>query len=260
MESLYVHLPFCRKKCAYCDFVSFAASFQEKEAYLSLLAKEAALYAGRSGTGLATLYFGGGTPSLLSLSQWEKLLAAIDAVLASRRGAEITLEANPADLGAAYGRGLRRSLGFNRVSIGGQAFQNHHLRAMGRDHDAAMLERAVANAAMCFRQSFPRPDLWPAGPNLGGMGGKPKKATALPLRHISTYGLKLEGRSLEPGLCRRPLALPGEAENSDMQLFALEYLAFEGFPHYEIANFARPVSPAATTLPIGRAGIISVWA
>lgn len=241
MRFLYVHIPFCVEKCNYCDFVSGSASPEQREAYLQLLLKEAALYKDqKSENGLLTVYFGGGTPSLLSVSQMERLLKGFQDLFGFADSMEITMEANPETVSRRYLKQLRR-LGVNRISFGGQAFQDHHLRAMGRIHKSEDIVNAVKTAESVGFENI----------NVDLMYGLPrqtmeewadslKKAVSLPITHLSAYGLKLSektmwGRWLKEGR----LQLPSDDLNADMQLYSMEFLEKAGFPRYEIANFAR---------------------
>lgn len=241
MRYLYVHVPFCVSKCHYCDFVSDKATPEQREEYIDLLIKEAKLHRyERSEGGLLTVFFGGGTPSLLSVAQIEALLDAFEEEFGFADKMEITLEANPETVSRRYLKLLYR-LGINRISFGAQAFQDHHLKAMGRIHSVRDIEFAVNTAAEVGFKNI----------NVDLMYGLPrqtmaewqdslKAATRLPITHISTYGLKLSdstlwGRWLKEGR----LILPEDDLNADMQLFAMDYLDKAGFPRYEIANFAK---------------------
>lgn len=234
MTALYVHLPFCLKKCHYCDFVSYPASFAEREAYLSLLEREMALRRGIAPP--ATVYFGGGTPSLLAIPQWQRLLAAVDRHFGLAAAAEISLEANPGTIDAAYCRQLR-ALGFNRISIGAQAFQDSHLAALGRSHDRGAILQAVEAAATAFDNIGIDLMYGLPGQTMADWRESLACAVALPLRHISTYGLKL-GLGSNWGRREDRLPLPSADDNAAMQTEALTFLAAAGYPHYEIANFA----------------------
>lgn len=208
---------------------------------MQLLLKEAALYRDqRPENGLLTIYFGGGTPSLLKISQFETLLHGFKDIFGFAEAMEITVEANPETTSRRYLKQLRR-LGVNRISFGGQAFQDHHLRAMGRIHQSqnivesvkAASEEGFANINLDLMYGLPRQTMAEWADSL-------KKAVALPVNHISTYGLKLSeqtmwGRLLKEGR----LSLPADDLNADMQLYAMDFLDKAGFPRYEIANFAQ---------------------
>jgi oxygen-independent coproporphyrinogen-3 oxidase len=241
MRFLYVHIPFCVEKCHYCDFVSYDASLEQRETYLQSLIKEAALHReDKPEDGLLTIYFGGGTPSLLTAAHLEMLLEAFQRNFGFAKRMEITLEANPETVSLRYLKNIR-GLDINRLSLGGQAFQDHHLKAMGRIHKSEDITAAVEMAREAGFDNI----------NVDLMYGLPhqtmaewqeslERATQLPITHISTYGLKLSpatlwGRWQEEG----KLTLPEDDLNADMQLYAMEYLEKAGFPRYEIANFAK---------------------
>lgn len=241
MRHLYVHIPFCVEKCNYCNFVSFKASPEQREAYLQLLLKEASLHrALKSEKGLLTIYFGGGTPSLLCVDQLETLLNGFKDIFGFAKKMEITVEANPETVSKRYLKLIRR-LGVNRISFGAQSFQDHHLKAMGRIHKSTEIVSAVEMAAAAGFDNI----------NIDLMYGLPsqtmaewqeslEKATQLPITHISTYGLKLSEQTLwGKWLKEGKLTLPGDDLNADMQLYSLDYLEEAGFPRYEIANFAK---------------------
>ncbi len=240
MRFLYVHIPFCVKKCNYCDFVSGKSSPEERRDYVELLKKEASLYKDeRPEDGLLTIYFGGGTPSLLPVAQIEELLAAFKEYFGFASSMEITLEVNPESVSRRYLKQLKRT-GVNRLSFGVQSFRNHHLKAMGRLHRSEDAVKAVNEAA----------DLGFENINIDLIYGLPaqtleewreslEKAVSLPVKHISTYGLKLSDKSLWGKLAAEGrLTLPSQDENADMQLLAMDFLEKNGFPRYEIANFA----------------------
>ncbi|NJK60604.1 MAG: radical SAM protein [Oscillatoriales cyanobacterium SM2_1_8] len=129
--ALYVHIPFCRQRCFYCDFAIAGDSAPVKERYVVALKQELAVWAQRGKSPLQTVFFGGGTPSLLSPAQLEDILAAIAEGFGIAAGAEVSLEANPGTLTAATARAWR-GMGFNRVSLGVQAFQDELLAVCGR--------------------------------------------------------------------------------------------------------------------------------
>ncbi|MDO4542176.1 MAG: radical SAM family heme chaperone HemW [Bacillota bacterium] len=241
MRFLYVHIPFCRQKCNYCDFVSHCPAEGEIEEYIDLLLKEAELYkALKSEYGLVTVYFGGGNPGLLESKAYAKLLAGFKDIFGFAASMEITLEMNPEDVTEKKIRALKK-LGVNRISIGAQAFQNDLLAAMGRRHNARAIEEAVMAAYNGGIKNISL-DLIYGLPNqtMAQWQDSLKKAVSLPVTHVSTYGLKLHsstpwGALLEKG----ELKLPEDDLNCDMQLYAMEYLDKKRFYRYEIANFAK---------------------
>jgi len=146
--ALYVHIPWCRHVCPYCDFNVYAASEPPEAPYVEALATEIAARAAEAawqGRALRSVYLGGGTPSLLSAESVAKVLGSAARAFGLVPGAEVTIEANPGGLGAERLRGFREA-GVTRLSIGAQSFTPAHLRTLGRDHTAADIGAAVAAA------------------------------------------------------------------------------------------------------------------
>lgn len=237
---LYIHIPFCKAKCAYCDFYSLARSEDRMDAYAAALnrslrdaASKAAAYR------VDTVYFGGGTPSFFGASRLAALLETVFACYAVSPGAEITTEANPEsarDVDAL--RTLRRA-GFNRVSLGMQSADDQELRALGRIHTAADTAAAVDAAR---RAGFDNLSL----DLIYGLPGQTRErwranlaaAVALAPEHLSCYGLKAEPGT--PLYARRHSAsLPDDDAQADMYLDTVAFLAGRGYAQYEISNFAR---------------------
>lgn len=239
MEHVYVHIPFCRQKCRYCDFVSQPLSAGEPAAYLDLLEREIALYGDAKTTGVRTLYVGGGTPSLLSVAEHARLLAGLAQTFGLRQEAEITLEANPESVSLPYLRELR-ALGYNRLSLGVQSFADDQLAAMGRLHTADMARQAVMNAAQAGFTRISMDLIYGLpGQTLADWRQDLATAVALPVTHLSTYGLRLSEATPWGQRCAQgTLILPDDEVNSAMQLTALEFLAAHGYDWYEVANFA----------------------
>ncbi|MEN8259027.1 MAG: radical SAM family heme chaperone HemW [Pseudomonadota bacterium] len=237
--SLYIHIPWCVRKCPYCDFNSHAVDgvLPERlyiDALLADLEQEThELVAGRP---LHSLFIGGGTPSLFSVEGIEALLTGVSRRIASSGNMEITLEANPATVEAAKFAELR-AIGVNRLSIGVQSFDDVSLVALGRAHDGREAIRAVEAAHTAGFHSF----------NLDLMFGLPgqtpesarrdvETATALEPVHISYYQLTLEPNTL---FHRHPPLLPGDEEIWAIQRKSQEMLAQQGFLQYEISAYAR---------------------
>ncbi|MEE0776349.1 MAG: radical SAM family heme chaperone HemW [Bacillota bacterium] len=241
METLYVHIPFCREKCNYCDFVSAKASRTQREAYLALLANEGELYRDLAPCqGLQTIFFGGGTPSLLSPENFSFLLEHFRDVFGFGQDMEITVEANPESVDAYYLKELF-ALGIKRVSFGAQAFQDHLLQSMGRRHTAKEIGKAVeaaiqggfSNISIDLIYGLPRQTMAEWQESL-------REAVALPITHLSAYGLKLSDCSPWGKLFDRgALILPDDDLNGDMQLYSMKFLEECGLHRYEIANFAK---------------------
>ncbi len=236
--SLYVHLPWCLKKCPYCDFNSHEdrGGLPEQrygEALLADLETALPLVWGRR---VQTVFIGGGTPSLFSPAAIDALLAAIRARLPLEPGAEITLEANPGtferDRFKAY-----REAGVTRLSIGVQSFDDGALQRIGRVHDAAQARAAVEEAARCFETW--NLDLMYALPGQGLDDLARDLDTALSFRppHLSVYHLTLEPNTY---FATHPPVLPDDDTASDMLDVLCERTAAAGLQRYEVSAFARP--------------------
>ena len=238
---LYLHIPFCKAKCLYCDFYSLPHAEERMDAYVSALTRQLAAWSGRAADcAVDTVYFGGGTPSCLGP---DRLCRVLDAVFAHYRvmpDAELTLEANPdsaQDLSAL--RRLRRA-GFTRLSLGMQSADDAELARIGRIHTHAQTVRAVENAraagfgelSLDLIYGLPEQTMarWQA--NLAA-------ALALAPEHLSCYGLKVEEGT--PLFAQRSrFALPDDDAQADMYLYAADALARHGYGLYEISNFSRP--------------------
>ena len=236
---VYLHVPFCLSKCPYCDFCSFPnATDDDRRRYVDALIREIGerVFPKRGAT---SVFFGGGTPTLLPLSDLDALLSMIGARFPLSEDAEITFEMNPATADRAKLRALRE-LGFNRVSIGCQSTDPVELAALGRAHDAAGFFRAYEDA---LAAGF-------ANVNIDLMYGIPaqtvasfektlESVVALTPTHLSAYGLILEEGT--PFYARKKeLALPDEDEEAEMYALASSVLRSAGYRHYEISNYAKP--------------------
>ena len=241
---LYLHIPFCRSKCAYCDFYSLSGREDRMDAYTAALERHLIEVAPQAAQhSVDTVYFGGGTPSYLGEKRLVKLLKAVKKHYHVDPHAEITLEANPDSAGDWKAlRALRRA-GFNRISLGVQSTDDVCLRALGRIHTWQQVQEAVA---ACRRAKFPDVSL----DLIYGLPGQTMEqwektlsdALTLQPEHLSCYGLKLEeGTPLYRQ--RDSLTLPDDEAQADMYLYAVEYLRQNGYEQYEISNFARPRLP-----------------
>jgi len=235
---IYLHIPFCLKKCAYCDFYSIVDA-RLRPAYVSALTQEIQMRA-RPEAACDTLYFGGGTPSLLEVEQIRRLLGAVRRSFALCSKAEITIEANPATIDAAKLTELRQ-LGINRINIGLQSFRQSHLSFLGRCHN---VEDGVSALEAARQAGFER-----VGADLiYGLPGQTQAAwqedlesmLAYTPEHISCYMLTYEaGTPLNAR--RRSGAITPLAEGKAAQQFQFtsDFLTRHGYDHYEISNFAR---------------------
>ncbi len=237
---LYLHIPFCRSKCLYCDFCSLPARSEELiGAYVRRLCRDIAGQKEicREYT-LQTVYFGGGTPTLLSAKQLEEIMGTIRKTFSVEAGCEVSAECNPAT-GSKELFSAMRSLGFNRLSIGLQSACPEELRALGRTHTFEGFLQTWNQARQAGFENL----------NADVMFGIPyqtqesfaqtlKKLIPLAPEHLSAYALTLEEGT---PLFRRAdkLPFPGEEETAEMYLHMVDFLASNGLEQYEISNFAR---------------------
>ncbi|MGH8675228.1 MAG: radical SAM family heme chaperone HemW [Burkholderiales bacterium] len=236
--ALYVHLPWCVKKCPYCDFNSHerSAELPEREYLAALMRDLEALLPSVWGRAVHCIFIGGGTPSLFSARAIDELLSGIRARLQVDPEAEVTLEANPGTAEAARFRAYRDA-GVNRLSLGVQSFDEPMLKALGRIHSADDARRAIGMAMDTFGNV--NIDL------MYGLPGQTRAAARADIEegarfgtpHFSAYQLSIEPNTV---FFARPPKLPGHDAAADMQLMAEATLAATGFEHYEISAFAKP--------------------
>ncbi len=234
---IYIHVPFCKQKCVYCDFYSLPRREEDIDAYVSTLRSQLA-EADFSGYEADTVYFGGGTPSFLGPRRLTALLEAVSTACPIAPGAEITFEANPDSAGGPSALSALRRAGFNRISLGMQSAGDDELKALGRIHTMAQVRAAVEaarkagfdNLSLDLIYGLPGQDLPRWRRNLAA-------ALELGPEHLSCYGLKAE-----PGtpLYARRETLPGDEIQADMYLETVDLLEARGYRQYEISNFARP--------------------
>jgi len=235
---LYIHVPFCRSKCAYCDFYSIADDSQ-LDAYLDALSREMKFYRDFAPL-FDTVYIGGGTPSCLGTRQLAELLAQVRDDFPIAPGAEITVEVNPGDVDTVFMRGLRDA-GVNRVSIGVQSFDDSILKSLGRRHNGREGREAVEavrtagfdNIGIDLIYGVPGQtyELWRETME-AALGFNPE--------HLSCYELTLEeGTPLHGRMERGEFGLPGEEEAYRLFTMTSAFLEQRGYTHYEVSNFAR---------------------
>jgi oxygen-independent coproporphyrinogen-3 oxidase len=236
--ALYVHIPWCVRKCPYCDFNSHERSdaLPENEYVGRLLLDLEALLPSVWGRRLVSVFIGGGTPSLFSPEAIDKLLAGVRARLQVEPGAEVTLEANPGTVETGRFRGFRDA-GVNRISLGVQSFDERMLAALGRIHGADEARRAIAAA----RESFDNfnVDLMYGlpGQTLAMARADIEEAARSGAPHLSAYQLTIEPNTV---FFSKPPRLPDHDASADMQVMVEEVLYKSGFQHYETSAFARP--------------------
>lgn len=248
---LYIHIPFCVRKCAYCDFVSYSGcGVQDMEGYVDLVMAELSaamndpaveealghrIASGRRP--FDTIYIGGGTPTLVPALQLARLVRA--ALEHAEPGAEVTVEANPGTVTASAFRVLKEA-GVNRISLGAQSFHDEELRVLGRIHTArdileavdAVRKAGIDNLNIDLMYAFP-------GQTLKSWADTLRVAVSLGPEHISCYSLILEeGTEMARAVASGKLAATSEEADAEMYAYAIQFLAGAGFARYEVSNFA----------------------
>lgn len=240
--SLYIHVPFCKRKCAYCDFASFPNRAGDWGRYFGALWGEIDAWApGLSGHEAVTAFFGGGTPTLVPAEYIAQTLARLRRAVPFAEGAELTIEGNPGTLTpeklATY-----RAAGVNRLSLGAQSFDDGLLRALGRVHTAAQIGEAVAMAREAGFGNI-NLDLMYAlpGQDMARWRETIAAATALGTEHLSAYSLIVEPDTpMAARVASGEAVLPEDDAVNAMQREAVAMLADAGYGRYEISNYARP--------------------
>jgi oxygen-independent coproporphyrinogen-3 oxidase len=240
MAGIYIHIPFCKQRCSYCDFFS-SIEIRRKEKYVDMLCEEIEKRKDYLREPVETIYFGGGTPSLLSPIDFEKIFQVLYRIYGEDKNREITLEANPDDVTPEYLKSTGH-LPFNRFSLGIQSFNDRELQLLNRRHDAQSAIRSVeclqqtgcGNISIDLMYGLPGQSRKIWGENL-------QRAIDLQVQHISAYHLTYEegtplGNQLKAG-CLRPV---DETLSNRMYEMLIDYLPAAGFEPYEISNFARP--------------------
>jgi len=239
---IYVHIPFCRAKCSYCAFVSQIGNENLQQAYVAALCREITAVGGDfSAFAVDSLFFGGGTPTVLPVDQLALILQTIRDNFSLAGDAEISIEANP---GTVSGESLQllRQLGFNRLSLGVQSFDDEVLAAVGRVHRADEAKTAFRQARQAGFDNIGL-DLIYGLPQqtTANWQATLEQAVALTPDHLSAYGLKLEeGTPLAAAVDAGETTLPPEETEETMYDLLNEYLPLHGYQRYEIANYAKP--------------------
>jgi oxygen-independent coproporphyrinogen-3 oxidase len=245
--SLYIHLPYCVRKCSYCDFNTYAQPQFPEGAYVEALLREIGHAAGsppwRDRT-VDTVFFGGGTPSLFSPASIGSLIETVDRLFGFSERPEITLEANPGTLEGGGEERLRgfRAAGVNRLSLGVQSFASRHLERLGRIHEAADSEAAVAAARAAGFDNLSCDLIFAVpGQSLAEWSIDLRRLLQRAPDHVSTYSLTYESGTLLTSQLRtgRIRRVDEDIERS-MYETAIETLDGAGYRHYEISNFAKP--------------------
>ncbi|WP_072988347.1 radical SAM family heme chaperone HemW [Flavobacterium segetis] len=254
MSGIYIHIPFCKQACHYCDF-HFSTSMKKKEEMVLALAKEIQmrknefklLDCAQPKEKIETIYFGGGTPSVLQISELKFLIDTVYENYEVSKNVEITLEANPDDLtDSSYGVQSRsifedyRSIGINRLSIGIQSFFEDDLKLMNRAHNAAEAKKCLEEATKYFDNISI--DLIYGVPNMSNEKWKQNIETALSfgIPHLSSYALTVEPKTALKKLIQTgKIAAPQDEVAAEHFLILVEMLVSKGFIHYELSNFGK---------------------
>ena len=246
---IYIHIPFCKQACHYCDF-HFSTSMKKKEEMVLALAKELQLRKSEfENESVATIYFGGGTPSRLTIADLQLLIASIYAQYTIVEKPEITLEANPDDLSESYLSDLK-AIGVNRLSIGIQSFFEDDLKLMNRAHNSVEAKKCLEIATRYFDNIsldliYGIPDLSQNGEQAKQMSNERwqqniETALSFGIPHISSYALTVEPKTaLNKLIALGKIASPNDEVAQEHFMILVETLEKNGFVHYELSNFGK---------------------
>lgn len=241
MAGLYIHIPFCKQACHYCDF-HFSTSLSGKDEMVDALCQEMRLQKNYlQDKTLDSIYFGGGTPSLLSERHLEQIFISLHEVFSPKSDCEITLEANPDDL-TQRNLKLLLSAGINRLSIGVQSFDDHILKFLNRVHDGTMALQALENCRVAGFKNISI-DLIYAIPGQGHalLKDNINKALAFAPEHFSAYSLTIEPKTVFGNWVNKEKIIPASEEFNATQFeIVSSQLSGAGYEHYEISNFCQP--------------------
>ncbi|MGC4129924.1 MAG: radical SAM family heme chaperone HemW [Bergeyella sp.] len=238
---IYIHIPFCKQKCSYCNF-HFSTSLNLKDEMLSAIKKEIGLRKNElNDKNLQSLYFGGGTPSVLSVDEICSLTDEVRKYFAFENDIEITLEANPDDLNSKFLKELSRTE-INRLSIGTQSFFDEDLKLMNRAHNASEADASIKraqdsgfeNISIDLIYGSPTSDFEIWKQNL-------QKTIELEVSHVSSYALTIEPKTaLQNWISKNKIKAPKESEQNKEFYYMTDFFRENGFDHYEISNFGKP--------------------
>ncbi|WP_084403464.1 radical SAM family heme chaperone HemW [Epilithonimonas caeni] len=238
---IYLHIPFCKQKCSYCNF-HFSTSFSLKDEMLLAIKKEIRLrHDELENRSLRSLYFGGGTPSVLSVDEIRSLIDEIQKYFSFEEKIEITLESNPDDLNKNFLKELSNTE-INRLSIGTQSFFDEDLKLMNRAHNASEAESSIKRAQDLGLENISI-DLIYGSPtsNFGIWKENLNKTIELQVPHVSSYALTVEPKTaLEKWIENGKVSSPEEVEQNQEFYYMKDFLKVNGFDHYEISNFGKP--------------------
>lgn len=242
MAGIYLHIPFCRQACSYCDF-HFSTNRSRQDDMVRAIMAEAQLHADffEAGSSIETIYFGGGTPSLLTAIQIREILGTLHELYSISANAEITLEANPDDLDRPHLEAMRAS-GINRLSIGVQSFAEADLQAMRRSHNAVQARQAILDAQSSGFDNISLDLIYGIpGSSMAQWKDNVQQALDLGPQHLSAYALTVEPQTLlHDQVNKGYVALPEDAAYHLQFFHLIDALEQAGWEHYELSNFATP--------------------
>jgi len=237
--ALYIHVPFCLQKCSYCSFVSYTGRLQDAERYIQTVINEISKRAGRRK--VKSIYFGGGTPSLIPAGLLERLMENLKDYYSQGDAIEVSLEVNPGTVNEEYLKAIK-SYGINRLSIGVQSLDNKELGRLGRLHDASAAVKVMKSARSAGFDNINIDLIYGIpGQSLRSWRRTLEGVVSMEPEHLSLYGL-----SLEPGTAMLSQIESGKLPQTDPDLSADQYemaekmLEKQGYRHYEISNWAKP--------------------
>lgn len=235
MLGVYVHVPFCESRCNYCAFSSFVRN-DEIDRYINALTKEISSFNGDKIA--SSIYFGGGTPSILEKSQFERIFQALKSTFTLTDDCEITIECNPNTFTADKGR-FYRQMGVNRISFGVQSLDDNILKFLSRRHSAAQALSAIKCAQECGFENISADMLIGVNKNTDDFLKQVELLCSQGVKHISAYMLQIEeGTPLEKMVMAQRDLLPDEDESIDQYNGVAKLLKKSGFERYEVSNFA----------------------
>ncbi|RCK72854.1 MAG: hypothetical protein IGBAC_0346 [Ignavibacteriae bacterium] len=240
MAGIYIHIPFCQRKCVYCDFYSLADN-KDFDIFISFLLKEINLYSEKyRDENFSTIYLGGGTPSILDQSQVETILKEINKSFQLSTSPEVTIEVNPGTVNEKKLKAYRNS-GINRISIGVQSFMDEDLKFLNRIHNSEEARKCIIDALNAGFENVSI-DLIYALPTqtISTLENNLTQAISYPLKHISAYSLIIEQNTPLASMVRESKIKPVPEELEAMMMeFVINFLTQNGFKQYEVSNFAK---------------------
>ncbi|MEP2936132.1 MAG: radical SAM family heme chaperone HemW [Gilvibacter sp.] len=239
MAGIYIHIPFCKQACNYCDF-HFSTTRKHQQAMVEALCHELSLRASEVDSTVKTIYFGGGTPSLLTGTQLDLIFKSIFDHYLVEKNAEITLEANPDDLTIEYLKTLS-ARSFNRLSIGVQSFFEDHLQFMNRAHNATQAIESVKKAMQFFNNSSIDLIYGVPGMSISQWQENLQKAIDLGVSHLSCYALTIEPNTALANMISKGKVMPIDEDLAKEHYeYLLDFTARHGYINYEFSNFGKP--------------------